>query len=63
MGKANEEIRVLIKEKGVYQWEVAEALGVSEATLIRWLRIPLNEAKKKELMAGIEKATSKKTGV
>ena len=33
-------LRELIKSAGLRQWEVAEAAGVSEFTIIRWLRHP-----------------------
>ncbi|WP_035445130.1 hypothetical protein [Atopococcus tabaci] len=58
--KANSHIRELIKEQGVYQWEVAEALGISEVTLIRWLRKPLEEEKEKEIIKSIDKAKKQK---
>lgn len=41
MEKANKEIRNLLKEKHVPFWRLAEALDVSEGTVIRWMRTPL----------------------
>ncbi len=35
-------VKKRIKESGVYQWQVAEALGVNECTMCRWLRRPEN---------------------
>lgn len=58
--RANKDVRRKIKTSGVYQWEVAEAIGVSEVTLIRWLRTPLDEEKSSKIHDGIQKAKSKK---
>ena len=33
-----EEVKLLMKQNQVKQWEVAEAMGISEFTLCRWLR-------------------------
>jgi len=35
---ANEKIKHDLKKSGMFQWELANALGVSEGTLIRFLR-------------------------
>lgn len=40
----NHEIRQRIKNSGLKHWQVAAGMGISEATLVRWLRakeIPL----------------------
>ena len=52
--KANEELRASFKKNGVHQWQVADALGIAEGTLARWLRKELPAEKKAE----IEKAIS-----
>lgn len=57
--RANEEIRKKIKDNGIFQWEVAEALGVSEVTLIRWLRVPVSDTKKEELVHAISEVSTK----
>jgi len=51
----NAEIRNAIKKEHVTQWRVAMALGVSEQTLIRWLRTELPEEKKAAMLAAIDK--------
>lgn len=33
-----EDVKLLMKQNQVKQWEVAEAMGISEFTLCRWLR-------------------------
>ena len=35
---ANREVRDAIKHSGAYQYEIAYAIGISEATLCVWLR-------------------------
>lgn len=52
---ANKEIKTLIKEKKVCQWRVALELGISEQSLIRWLRTELPKEKKTAILEAIEK--------
>lgn len=54
MKKANERIRKAAKGAGLPLWRVAAELGVSEPTLLRWLRFPLPEDKEWQIMAAIE---------
>ncbi len=35
--------------KGVYFWEIAMKLGVSEPTITRWMRVELPEDKRREI--------------
>lgn len=44
--KGNPEIRERARQGGVMLWQLACEIGVSEPTLIRWLRVPLSEAKR-----------------
>ena len=57
--KMNQEIKELIKASGTRQWKVAEALGISEGTLLRWLRFELSEERKGQIIEDIEKARVK----
>ena len=51
--KANMKIRLAARSLGVYQWEIAEALGISEAKLTRMLRIELPPKKAAEIMTAL----------
>lgn len=53
MKKANEPVRTAARVAGVPLWAVANRIGVSEPTLLRWLRIPLSEEKEKDIMGAI----------
>lgn len=53
MKKANEPVRTAARVAGVPLWAVANRIGVSEPTLLRWLRIPLPEEKEKDIMGAI----------
>lgn len=53
MRKANEPVRTAARVAGVPLWAVANRIGVSEPTLLRWLRIPLPEDKEKDIMGAI----------
>ena len=44
----------------VRQWEVAEAIGVSEMTMVKWLRKELDDSKKALVRKGISKAAQHK---
>ena len=49
----NASIRNCAKEAGVFWWQVANAIGVSEGTLIRWLRTPLSAEKEQLVLSAI----------
>ena len=53
--KANMAVRNALKEHGMPQWKLATMIGISEVTLIRWLRQELPEDYQKELIEMIEK--------
>ena len=54
MMKRNNDVRLAAKENRVYLYEIAEKLGVSEPTFIRWLRKELDEPTKRKALAAIE---------
>lgn len=49
MKKANQDIRDYAAQKGVYFWEIAMKLGVSEQTITRWMRVELPADKRREI--------------
>ena len=51
---ANEDIKNRIKKLKIPQWLVAYKMGVSDQTLIRWLRTPLNEEHRLRIEQAIE---------
>ena len=59
---ANMKIRAAMQEAGLYQWEVAFALGISEMTLARWLRTPMTEKQKEQVLAAIAQLTGAEEG-
>lgn len=63
MAKANAIIREELKAKGVRHWELAHELGVSEQTLIRWLRFEMDEDKQMEMLEKIEAIAKRKENV
>ncbi len=62
MAKENPELREYAQNKGVYIWQVAEALGVCEMTLLRWLRFPLPEDKKAAFIHAVDSIATEKGG-
>lgn len=56
----NLDIRNKLKKKGVFQWEVAEKMGIAEMTLVRKLRRELPETEKKNIFAIIDELATAK---
>ena len=57
---ANKIIREELKARRVRHWEFAAALGVSEQTLVRWLRFELDEERQLDMLMKIEEITKRK---
>lgn len=55
----NIEIRRAAKDAGVYLWEIAEALEISEFTLIRHLRKELSESEREQFLTIIKELSEK----
>ncbi len=55
----NLEIRRKLKETKVMQWQVADALNISEMTLVRKLRYELPEEEKQKIFSVIEEIAVK----
>ncbi len=51
------ELKKTIKEKRLFQWEIAKVIGISEFTLCRWLREELTSEREKKITDAIEKLT------
>lgn len=47
-------IRESIRAAGLKQWEVAEACGITEYTLIRWLRRELSQEQREAVLQAIK---------
>ena len=54
MIKKNVDVRKAAKDSGVFLWEIADKLGVSEPTLNRWLRKEMPDSQKAKFFAAIE---------
>ena len=52
----NKDLREEMRIANVRQWEVAEAIGISEMTMVKWLRRELDDHKKTLVREGISKA-------
>ena len=55
------EIKKLAKNLGVYMWQIAEKLGITDSTLSRKLRRPLSETDTAKVLAAIEQLTAEQT--
>lgn len=53
------DIQTILKEKRIYQWEVAQELHINEFTLSRWLRGTLSEEREKDILQAIENLLQK----
>lgn len=52
----NKDLRDEMRIANVRQWEVADAISVSEMTMVKWLRKELDDDKKALVREGIAKA-------
>lgn len=52
--KANRKIRDAIYDKRLRNWEVADALKISEATFVRWMRHELPEDRQDQIVEVIK---------
>jgi len=59
----NIEIRVRAKERGVFLWEIASAMGVSDMTITRHLRKELSQDEKEKIIAIIDRLYREKQEV
>lgn len=55
MNRCNQDIRIALKQNNLKQWQLADLLNVSEATIIRWFRHELPTEKKKIILSIIKK--------
>lgn len=56
----NLDIRKTAKSNGVFLWQIADALGVSEPTLTRRLRYELPDSDRTKILAIIDDLANKK---
>ena len=49
----NEDLRMEFRIANVKQWEVADAIGISEMTMVKWLRKELDDERKAIVRKGI----------
>lgn len=54
----NLDVRTYAKEKGVYLYEVAEVLNISEPTITRWLRAELTDERKAAIIEAIDRVAA-----
>ena len=59
----NVEIRSAFMQAGIKQWQLAEALGISETHFSRKLRKELPEEERKKILSVIDQLTQEKQGV
>lgn len=62
MSEVNNAVRQAAKEKGVFLWQIADKLCVSEMTLIRRLRHELPQDQQTDVLEAIEKIYAEKRG-
>ena len=58
--RANQKVRDAAKAAGVKQWEVAVHLGISEPTIVRWMRMPMSVDREKAILQAIAELAQEK---
>ena len=53
--KRNQRVRQAIKGTGLKHWQIADALGISDVSLSRWLRYELPTDKQADILRVINK--------
>ncbi len=56
--KNNQDIRKHARDRGVFIYEVAESLGISEPTMTRWLRGKLTADRKTDILNAIDRVAA-----
>ncbi len=56
----NDDLKVMAKSNGVYLYEVADRLSISEPTLTRWLRHELTTTRREEIINAITTIAAEK---
>lgn len=56
----NKDIKEKAKSKGVYLYEIAFHLGISEPTINRWLRYDLSPERKAAILTAIDELATEK---
>lgn len=59
MYKSNQDVRMAMRIHDVKQWELADALGMAEATLSRKLRTELSPELRTKMVSMIKKLAAK----
>ena len=57
----NKDLRDEMRIANVRQWEVADAIGISEMTMVKWLRKELDAERKARIRKGIAEVAKKHT--
>lgn len=58
--RANQKVRDAAKAAGVKQWEIAVHLGISEPTIVRWMRMPMSVDREKAILQAIAELAQEK---
>ncbi len=62
IAKANEELRARLYHEKIPLWQIGAAMGVSEMTIIRWLRLPLTGERLEKITQAIEQILEDREG-
>ncbi len=56
----NTTIRDFARKDGIALWQIAVKIGISEATITRWLRVPLSEDREKLLFEAAQEIAAER---
>lgn len=60
--KANLDVRECAKKAGIYLWQIAAAIGVSEPTFNRRMRVEMPETEKEQIKKVIRRLEAEHNG-
>lgn len=53
---SNKDIRIAIRKSGLYNWQVASCIPLTDSNFSKWLRLEMSKEDKTRVYAAIEKA-------
>lgn len=52
----NKDIRLAIRQSGLYKWQVAAKIPLTDGNFSKWLRLEMDDERKQIVLEAIEKA-------
>lgn len=54
----NKEIETLLKQEGIYKWQIAKRIGIHETSFVRWFREEMSQEQIQQVLSAIKEIKS-----